>query len=96
MNKFKGEPVPISILGYTGIVKHVYRITIQDGAIHEELEYRGGQWFYNAGKRSISVDHDTMDAILITWYTRFDNGNGTCEIIIRRYDSFSPVIKYKN
>ena len=38
MNRFKGEPIPISILGYTGIVKHVYRITIQDGAIHEELE----------------------------------------------------------
>lgn len=93
MNRFKGEPIPISILGYTGIVKNVYRITIQDGVIHEELEYRSGHWYYN---KDIPVDHDTMDTILITWYTRFDNGNGTCEIIIRRYDSFSPIIKYKN
>ena len=96
MNRFRGEAIPIAILGYTGIVKGVYRITIHDGAIHEELEYRNRQWYYNAGKKDIPVDHDTMDNILITWYTRFDNGNGTCGIIIRRYDSFSPVIKYKN
>lgn len=97
--KKKYEYIPICLLGATFTIPGDM-IRFKCGSEIEELRFINGEWVYHFSKnRKSVVDHSTMDAILIGWYTSFDNSsNGWCTIDVRMIDEEgdSTWVTYKN
>lgn len=79
----KYKYIPLYILGCAFTVPG-NRIEFRYGSSLEIIEFVRGNWVYRTNSRSIVIDTETMDTILIGWYTQFDNSNnGMCQISIR-------------
>lgn len=91
------EKIPIVILGCAFTIPGD-KISFQYGTDIEVLELCEGIWTYTHAGRTIIVDHDEMDTILIGWYTMFDHSsNGMCHITIRVIkDGDVTELSYKN
>lgn len=86
--------IPLCILGLTSVVQGD-RIVFYHGSNKESIEYRDNQLIYKMGNKSMFIDINEMDAILIGWYSQFDKSmNGFCSIVIHNFDDGIAEIRY--
>lgn len=86
--------IPLCILGMTSVVQGD-RIVFYHGSNKESIDYIDNQLIYKLGNKSMFIDVNEMDAILIGWYSQFDKStHGFCSIVIHNFDDGIAEIRY--
>ena len=73
------EYIPVCLLGYSFTLPGNCIVFKRCGVV-ERLELFDSGWVYSAGRVREAVDMSTMDAILLGWYTQYDQAHG-CVVI---------------